>query len=81
MAALTELRQPSMFAPGMEEVHLMSNKILAQQLLVTQVRLAEREKKRVGLVGSHGRWKGPCLQTTPDATSGATVSAIADWAC
>jgi hypothetical protein len=20
---------------------------------------------RVGLVGSHGRWKGPCLQTNP----------------
>jgi tyrosine aminotransferase len=24
---------------------------------------------RVDPVGSHGRWKGPCLQTSPDATS------------
>ena len=26
-----------------------------------QVRLAQRERERVGLVGSHGRWKRPCL--------------------
>jgi hypothetical protein len=25
----------------------------------------ERERERVGLVDSHGRWTGPCLQTTP----------------
>jgi hypothetical protein len=25
--------------------------------------LAERERERDELVGSHGRWRGPCLQT------------------
>lgn len=41
-------RQPSMLAPGMEEVHMMSNKILSQQLLVTQEELSYlREEKRI----------------------------------
>ena len=26
----------------------------------------ERERERGDLVGSHGRWKRPCLQTTPE---------------
>ena len=30
--------------------------------------VAERERERVDLVDSHGRWKGTRLQTTPDAT-------------
>ena len=25
----------------------------------------ERERERVDLLGSHGRWKRPCIQTTP----------------
>jgi hypothetical protein len=42
------VRQPSMLAPGMEEVHMMSNKILAQQLLTTQEELTHlREEKRI----------------------------------
>ena len=46
--AVMDFRQPTMLAPGMEEVHVMSNKILAQQLLVTQDELTHlREEKRI----------------------------------
>jgi hypothetical protein len=38
---------------------------LAAVRLVCNRAMCERERERVDLVGSHGRWKRPCLQTSP----------------
>jgi peptidyl-tRNA hydrolase len=47
---------------------------VVHKLWMEQVGLCTLQGERVDLVGSHGRWKRPCLQTNPDAT-------IAGWAC
>ena len=62
--------QLAMCLDHLHDKHVLHRDLKTKNIFLTQVRPRPRtpNSECVGLVGSHGRWKGRCLQTDPDAT-------------